>query len=115
MPRRVIEGQVVSDKGDKTVIVNAIRRFKDPLYKKFIFKSKRYPAHDENNEYGVGDTVLIEECSPISKSKRFKVVELKEKARVASVISEDDVKEVLQTDQAEEEVSEDADTQADKE
>lgn len=86
MPRRVLEGQVVSDKGDKTVVVNVTRRFRDPLYKKFINKSKKYSAHDEKNEFGIGDTVLIEECAPISKTKRFKVVELKEKARVASAI-----------------------------
>lgn len=92
MPRRVLEGQVVSDKGDKTVVVNVVRRFRDPLYKKFIFKSKKYKAHDEKNEYGIGDTVLIEECAPISKMKSFRVVELKEKARIATVI-EDEIEE----------------------
>tara|TARA_Y100001936_G_scaffold206490_1_gene210916 strand:+ start:824 stop:1165 length:342 start_codon:yes stop_codon:yes gene_type:complete len=111
MPRRVLEGEVVSDKGDKTVVVNVTRRFKHKLYKKFIFKTKHYTAHDENNEIGVGDTVLIEECSPISKTKRFKVVELKEKARIASVIVEDEVKEVLQTESNEEADSEEETTQ----
>lgn len=91
MPRRVIEGEVVSNKGEKTVIVNAIRRFKHPVYKKFVFKSKKYAAHDENNEIGIGDTVLIEECAPISKTKRFKVIELKQKALVASETAEVDV------------------------
>ncbi len=101
MPRRVLEGQVVSNKGDKTVTVNVTRRFKHPVYKKFIFKTKRYAAHDETNEVGVGDTVVIEECAPISKSKRFKVVELKEKAVSASLIEENEVKEVLKTEKAE--------------
>lgn len=112
MPRRILEGEVVSDKGEKTVVVNVTRRFKHPLYKKFIFKTKHYTAHDEKNEIGVGDTVLIEECAPISKSKRFKVIELKEKARIASVIVEDEVKEVLQTEQNE---KEEADVEADAE
>ncbi len=98
MPRRVLEGQVVSNKGDKTVTVNVTRRFKHPVYKKFIFQTKKYSAHDETNEVGIGDTVLIEECAPISKTKRFKVVELKEKAVSASIIIEDEVKEVLKTE-----------------
>lgn len=88
MPRRVLEGQVVSNKADKTVTVLVERRIKHPIYKKFIRKSAKYAAHDEQNQYGIGDVVEIEECAPISKSKKWKVVALKEKARLVDAISE---------------------------
>ena len=74
MPRRVLQGTVVSDKNDKTVIVSVERRVMHPVYKKFIRRSKRYAAHDEKNEHKVGETVFIRECRPISKSKRWEVV-----------------------------------------
>lgn len=74
MPRRILQGYVVSDKGDKTVQVNVERRVKHPLYKKFIKRSKRYAAHDEANAAKVGDFVRIQECAPHSKSKRWEVV-----------------------------------------
>ncbi|ASG20977.1 MAG: 30S ribosomal protein S17 [Azospirillaceae bacterium] len=74
MPRRVLQGTVVSDKGDKTVIVLVERRVMHPVYKKFIKQSKKYAAHDEQNAYKAGDTVTIEECRPISKRKRWAVV-----------------------------------------
>ena len=74
MPRRVLQGRVVSDKGDKTVVVSVERRIMHPVYKKFIRMSKRYAAHDEGNTYSVGDTVVIEECRPLSKRKRWMVV-----------------------------------------
>ena len=74
MPRRVLQGTVVSDKGDKTVIVLVERRVMHPVYKKFIRQSKKYAAHDENNSYKAGDTVSIIECRPISKRKRWTVV-----------------------------------------
>jgi len=74
MPRRVLQGTVVSDKGDKTVIVLVERRVMHPVYKKFIKQSKKYAAHDEANSFKIGDTVSIEECRPISKSKRWVVV-----------------------------------------
>ena len=74
MPRRVLQGTVVSDKGDKTVIVKVERRFMHPLYKKYIRRSKRYAAHDENNSQKIGDSVRIRECRPISKSKRWEVL-----------------------------------------
>lgn len=74
MPRRVLQGTVVSDKGDKTVIVLVERRVMHQLYKKFIKRSKRYPAHDERNEYRVGDVVQIEESRPLSKTKSFVVL-----------------------------------------
>ena len=74
MPRRVLQGSVVSDKGDKTVVVPVQRRVMHPLYKKFITRSKRFAAHDPENRFKQGDTVRIIECRPISKSKRYEVV-----------------------------------------
>ncbi len=74
MPRRVLSGKVVSDKGDKTVIVRVERRVMHPLLKKYIRVSKRYTAHDEDNQYKTGDTVMIEECRPMSRRKRFLVL-----------------------------------------
>ena len=74
MPKRIMQGVVVSDKMDKTVVVNVERKFPHPLYKKYIKRSKRYHAHDENNTHKVGDTVSIRECRPLSKTKRWEVV-----------------------------------------
>jgi small subunit ribosomal protein S17 len=74
MPRRVLQGVVVSDKADKTVVVRVERRVMDPVYKKFIRRSKKYAAHDETNNHKTGDTVFIRECAPISKRKRWEVV-----------------------------------------
>jgi small subunit ribosomal protein S17 len=74
MPRRVIQGIVVSDKMDKTVIVEVERLVMHLLYKKFIRRSKKYSAHDENNACKVGDVVSIRECKPISKNKRWEVL-----------------------------------------
>ena len=74
MPRRVLQGTVVSDKNAKTVIVSVERRVMHPVYKKFIRRSKRFAAHDETNACKVGDVVMIRECRPISKSKRWEVV-----------------------------------------
>lgn len=74
MPRRVLQGTVVSDKGDKTVIVLVERRVMHPVYKKFIRQSKKYAAHDEGNLFKVGDAVSIIECRPISKRKRWEIV-----------------------------------------
>jgi small subunit ribosomal protein S17 len=79
---RAMTGTVVSDKMNKTVTVLVERKVKHPLYGKIIRKSKKYHAHDENNEFQAGDTVVIEECRPLSKSKTWKVVRLVEKARV---------------------------------
>ena len=75
MPKRVMQGRVVSDKGDKTVVVLVERRVMDKVYKKFIRRSKKYAAHDEDNQCKVGDTVRIEECPPISKRKTWLVIE----------------------------------------
>jgi len=74
MPRRVLQGTVVSDKCDKTVIVLVERRVMHPVYKKFIRQSKKYAAHDEGNAFKVGDSVQIIECRPLSKRKRWTVV-----------------------------------------
>jgi small subunit ribosomal protein S17 len=72
--RKKIDGVVVSDKMDKTVVVNAQRFVKHKKYGKFYKIDKKYKAHDENNEYKVGDKVTIEETRPISKGKNFKVL-----------------------------------------
>jgi small subunit ribosomal protein S17 len=74
MPKRVLQGVVVSDKMDKTVVVRVERRVMHPVYKKFIRRSKKYSAHDEANAHKIGDVVRIEECRPISKSKRWTVI-----------------------------------------
>jgi small subunit ribosomal protein S17 len=79
---RALTGTVVSDKMQKTVTVLVERKVKHPLYGKIIRLSKKYHAHDENNEFHTGDVVVIEECRPISKSKAWKVTQLVEKARL---------------------------------
>lgn len=75
MPRMVLQGQVVSSKCDKTVVVEVSRRVKHPLYKKFITRSQKFMAHDEKNQCRSGDLVFIQECRPLSKRKRWKVLE----------------------------------------
>ena len=75
MPKRVLTGVIVSDKTDKTVVVNVERKVKHPLYGKIIRRSKKYHAHDESNEFKAGETVRIEETAPISKLKTWKVIE----------------------------------------
>ena len=74
MPKRTMTGTVVSDKGNKTIVVNVERRFQHPIYKKYIRRSKNYHAHDEDNKCKVGEVVTIRECRPISKLKRWEVV-----------------------------------------
>jgi small subunit ribosomal protein S17 len=74
MPKRVLQGVVVSDKANKTVVVLVERRVRHPIYKKFIRRSKRYMAHDENNGCKVGDTVSIQECRPLSRRKHWEVI-----------------------------------------
>ena len=74
MPKRVLQGTVVSHKNEKTVVVLVERRFAHPLFKKTVRRSKRYKAHDETNQYKVGDIVSIEETRPISKDKTWIVV-----------------------------------------
>ena len=85
MPKRVLTGTVVSDKGDKTVVVRVERRVKHPLYGKIIKLSKKYHAHDAANEFHVGEIVRIEECAPLSKLKTWKVVDRIGTAKVGSV------------------------------
>ena len=75
MPKRVLTGNIVSDKGDKTVVVLVERKVKHPLYGKIIRRSKKYHAHDEGNEYKAGETVRIEEIAPLSKLKNWQVIE----------------------------------------
>jgi small subunit ribosomal protein S17 len=74
MPRRVLEGEVVSDKMDKTITVLVQRRYMHPVYKKYVSRSDKYAAHDANNHFKVGDKVSIIECRPISKRKRWTVL-----------------------------------------
>lgn len=74
MPRRILQGVVVSDKGDKTVVVSVERQVMHPVYKKFIKRSKKYAAHDENNQFKTGDIVRIIESKPISKTKAWTVI-----------------------------------------
>ncbi len=74
MPKRILQGVVVSDKADKTVVVNVERRFTHPILKKTVRRTKKYQAHDPDNTYKVGERVMIEESKPISKTKRWIVV-----------------------------------------
>ena len=74
MPKRILQGVVVSDKMDKTVVVKVERRVMHPIYKKFIRRSKKYAAHDELNQFKVGDVVRIRECVPLSKTKTWDVL-----------------------------------------
>lgn len=75
MPKRILQGTVVSDKTDKTIVVEVERRYTHPLYKKVVRRSKKYHAHDETNSAKVGDRVRIQETAPISKTKRWRLVE----------------------------------------
>ena len=75
MPKRVLQGVVVSDKNAKTVVVDVERRFIHPVLGKTVRRSKKYHAHDENGEYNIGDIVRIQESAPISKLKSWEVVE----------------------------------------
>ena len=74
MPKRILQGVVVSDKQDKTVVVSVERQVMHPVYKKFVKRSKKYAAHDENNQFKVGDIVKIEESRPYSKTKTWTVI-----------------------------------------
>lgn len=75
MPKRILQGVVVSDKQNKTVVVKVERRFTHPLFQKTVRRTKNYHAHDENGVFKIGDSVTIEETAPISKLKRWRVVE----------------------------------------
>ena len=91
MPKRVLTGTVVSDKGDKTVVVRVERRVKHPLYGKIIKLSKKYHAHDEGNAFKLGEQVRIEECAPVSKLKSWTVLDRVGAAPVA-------VDDIVETD-----------------
>ena len=82
MPKRTLHGVVVSDKQDKTVIVKVERRYTHPMLKKTVRSSKKYYAHDEKNEFSVGDLVWIEERRPLSKLKRWEVIQGDKKKKV---------------------------------
>ena len=89
MSARILQGVVVSDKMDKTVVVNVARRKQHPLYRKVINRSRRFKAHDAANECNIGDVVRILETSPISKDKHWRVIEILERGDVAEVSPED--------------------------
>ncbi len=74
MPKRILQGTVVSDANAQTVTVQVERRFKHPVLQKTVRKSKKYRAHDPENQFKIGDTVRIQECAPISKTKRWEVI-----------------------------------------
>lgn len=95
MPRRVMEGKVVSNKCDKTVTVLVERMLKDAMYGKIIRRTAKFAAHDEKNEWKTGDVVMIEECRPISKSKNWKVISGRKGASGQFV--EDDMPRYLMT------------------
>jgi small subunit ribosomal protein S17 len=80
--RKALEGTVVSDKMDKTVVVTIARTTRHPLYGKIIKVNKKYKAHDEDNAAKIGDTVRIRECRPISKEKKFFVEEILQRATI---------------------------------
>ena len=75
MPKRILKGTVISDKADKTLTVKVERRFTDPFFKKTVRSSKKYKTHDENNKFKVAYIVRIQECRPISKTKRWHVLD----------------------------------------
>lgn len=74
MPKRILQGTVVSDKGDKTIVVEVERRFMHPAFRKVVRRSKKYHAHDATNEFKQGEIVRIQECAPISRTKRWTVI-----------------------------------------
>ena len=80
MPKRILEGVVVSDKGDKTVVVKVERTFLHPVLRKTVRRSKKYHAHDETGQYKAGDVIEITESRPISKTKNWVATRLVEKA-----------------------------------
>ena len=83
--RRVLSGEVVSDKMDKTVLVRVERRYIHPVFKKTVRRHNKYQVHDEQNECSEGDEIQIIECRPLSKNKRWRLLEIVKKAEVAEV------------------------------
>ena len=78
MPKRILQGRVVSDKNHQTIVVDVERRFRHPVLKKTLKKSKKYHAHDVDNAASVGDIVRIQECAPVSKLKRWELLSEKD-------------------------------------
>ncbi len=78
---RTLQGRVISDRMDKSITVQVERRVKHPLYGKYIRRSTKVHAHDENNECRIGDTVVVEQCRPLSKTKKWRLVKVVERAR----------------------------------
>jgi small subunit ribosomal protein S17 len=102
MPKRVLSGTVVSDKGDKTVVVRVERRVKHPLYGKIIKLSKKYHAHDEGNAFKLGEQVRIQECAPVSKLKSWSVLDrVGEAPAIVDEIAEVDVSRPINDPKAE--------------
>jgi small subunit ribosomal protein S17 len=89
MPKRTLQGVVVSDKQDKTIVVRVERRFTHPVMKKTVRRSKTFHAHDEQNEFKIGDLVRIEEHKPISRLKRWLVIEGEKRAKTEAPIESD--------------------------
>ncbi len=83
MPKRILQGTVVSDKNEKTVVVKVERRFTHPVMKKTVRSRKKYKAHDEKNEFKTGDRVVIVEHRPLSREKRWKIIKLLERPQEA--------------------------------
>lgn len=79
--KQVLQGIVTSDKMDKTIVVEIMMRKLHPLYKKYLTRSKKVKAHDENNEAKIGDTVRVVECRPLSRDKRWRLAEIVERAK----------------------------------
>jgi len=79
--KRILQGRVISDKPDKTIVVNVVRKVAHPLYKKYYKQSKKFMAHDENNECNTGDSVRIKECRPMSAKKRWVLLDILERAK----------------------------------
>ena len=84
--KKTLSGQVVGNKMDKTIVVSVQRRFSHPAFKKIVSRNKKYKAHDEKNECSVGDVVEIRECRPLSKDKRWRLVNIVEKVKVAEAV-----------------------------
>jgi small subunit ribosomal protein S17 len=98
MPKRVLTGMIVSDKADKTIVVKVERKVKHPLYGKIIRRSKKYHAHDEKNEFVIGETVRIEETKPISKLKTWKVLDRIDVSKAPKHVEKIDIAESKDVD-----------------
>ena len=98
--QRIIQGTVVSDKMDKTIVITVVRKKKHPLYHKVMSVTERYKAHDEDNKCKLGDVVRITECRPMSKDKRWRLIEVLTMGDVAEVAPDSIGREIEQTAQA---------------